>query len=93
MTAQVRNLSMRRKLEKGDALDVEEMLATAAPEPGEIYAGTFHLDRFVEDVDYCAASTEQWIWSIGRRKSDGEIFAAIDTRFYNNPGFHCLWLR
>lgn len=93
MSANVRNLAMRRKLEKGDALDVEEMLATAPPEPGDLYRGTFHLDRFVDDADYCVASTEQWIWSIGRRKSDGEIFAALDSRFYNHPDFNCLWLR
>jgi len=84
---------MRRKLEKGEALDVETMIATAAPQPGALYRGTFHLDRFVEGVDYCARSTEQWIYSIGRRKSDGEIFAALDSRFYQNPEFHCLWLR
>ncbi len=46
-----------------------------------------------EDCDYCVGSTEQWIWSIGRRLSDGAIFAALDARFYGNPEFHCLWLR
>lgn len=89
----MRNQAMKRKLEKGEALDVETMLATAAPEPGDLYRGTFHLDRFVDDCDYCVGSTEQWIWSIGRRLADGEIFAAIDSRFYQNPEFTCLWLR
>ncbi len=89
----MKNLAMRRKLEKGEALDVEKLLALAAPQPGALYAGTFHLDRFVDDADYCVGSTEQWIYSIGRRKSDGEIFAALDSRFYQNPEFHCLWLR
>ena len=89
----MRNQAMRRKLESGEALDVEKLLAVAAPEAGDIYRGTFHLDRFVDDADYCVASTEQWIWSIGRRLSDGEIFAALDSRFYQNPDFHCLWLR
>ncbi len=84
---------MKRKLEKGEALDVETLAALAAPEAGDLYRGTFRLDRFVEDVDYLVGSTEQWIWSIGRRVTDGAIFAAIDSRFYGNPEFICLWLR
>jgi hypothetical protein len=89
----MRNQAMRRKLEKGEALDVEQMLALDPAPPGELYRGTFRLDRFVDDCDYCVGSTEQWIWSIGRRLSDGAIFAALDSRFYQNPEFHCLWLR
>jgi hypothetical protein len=84
---------MARKLASGEALDVETLAAVAAPEAGAIYRGTFRLDRFVEDVDYFIGSTEQWVWSIGRRLSDGAIFAALDSRFYQNPEFHCLWLR
>lgn len=89
----MRNQAMKRKLEKGEARDVESMLELAAPEAGDLYRGTFRLDRFVEDCDYCVRSTEQWIWSIGRRLSDGAIFAALDARFYGNPEFRCLWLR
>ncbi len=89
----MRNQAMKRKVERGEALDVESMIELAAPEPGSLYAGTFRLDRFVEGVDYFAGSTEQWIWSIGRRHSDGAIFASIDSRFAGNPEFDCLWLR
>lgn len=89
----MRNQAMKRKRESGDALDVESMIELAAPEPGSLYAGTFRLDRFVEGADYFVGSTEQWIWSIGRRLRDGAIFAAIDSRFAGNPEFHCLWLR
>lgn len=88
----MRNQAMLRKLRSGEARDVEKMLALDQTQSGEL-AGTFRLDRFVDDSDYCVGSTEQWIWSIGRRLTDGEIFAAIDTRFYQNPEFHCLWLR
>ena len=89
----MRNQSLNRKLEKGEALDVEAMIETAAPEAGDLYRGTFRLDRFVDDRVYCVGSTEQWIWSIGCRISDGEIFAALDSRFAGNPEFRCLWLR
>lgn len=88
----MKNQAMKRMLERGDAVDVEKLLALDQTQAGEL-AGTFRLDRFVENVDYVVGSTEQWIWSIGRRISDGEIFAAIDTRFYGNPEFRCLWLR
>ncbi len=84
---------MARKLETNGAIDVETILELAAPEAGYIFRGTFRLDRFVGVADYCVGSTEQWIWSIGRRHSDGAIFAALDFRFYQNPDFHCLWLR
>jgi hypothetical protein len=89
----MRNQAMKRKVERGEALDVESMLALDPVPAGEMFRGTFRLDRFVDDVDYFVGSTEQWIWSIGRRLSDGAIFAAIDSRFYQNPEFTCLWLR
>lgn len=87
------NQSMKRKLERGEAINVEEILELAAPEAGDLYAGTWRLDRFVEDRDYCVASIERWIWSIGRRLADGAIFAALDSRFYGREGFDCLFLR
>ena len=51
------------------------------------------LDAFAEDIDYCDAKREMWVWSIGRRKSDGVILASMDTVFYQNDAFDCLWLR
>lgn len=88
------NLAMARKLETGECLDVEKMLDPKHfDETGPAFDNVYRLDRFVDDVDYCVASTEQWIWSVGRRLSDGAIFAATDGRFYQNPAFECLWLR
>ena len=89
----MRNQAMARKLASGEAIDVEKIVGLVTPEAGELYAGTFCLDRFVEDVDYCVGSTEQWIYSIGVRLSDGAIFAALDSRFYQREGFDCVWLR
>lgn len=89
----MKNQAMKRKAESGEALDVEGLLELAAPEAGSLYARTFRLDRFTEGADYFVGSTEQWIWSIGRRLSDGAIFAALDSRFYQNPEFFCLFLR
>ena len=80
------NLAMQRKLQEGIALSV-------LTEGVELPSGMYELRRFVQDVDYCDPKKERWIWSIGRRFSDGKILAATDARFYNNPNFDCLFLR
>jgi len=84
--AHMSNKAMQNKLMKDKAIDVR-MAGT------EVEKGVFELREFVDDVDYCDAQTESWIWSIGRRLSDRKIFASTDTRFYQNSDYHCLWLR
>lgn len=82
----MQNLAMQEKLDTFDCLDV---CAIGVP----VEPGIWELAKFTEDVDYCDASTEAWIWSIGQRLTDGRIFASLDTRYYLNPEFECLWLR
>lgn len=82
----MRNLSMRRSLERGDAIDVSGCPSVDG-----------HYDiseiEFIDGLDYCDAKTESWIWSIGRRRSDNQIIASISPDLYQNPDFECLWLR
>ena len=80
------NLAMQHKLQTGECLSVLK-------EGFSREDGTFQLRRFVENKDYCDPVRERWIWSIGRRFSDGVIFAATDTRYYDNPNFEGLFLR
>jgi hypothetical protein len=80
------NVSMRRLLHGGQALNVRD-------EGRELESGMFELRRFVEGKDYCDPVKERWIWSIGRRFSDGKILAATDARFYGDRNFDCLFLR
>ena len=89
------NEAMRRKFEAGEVLDVEVLtIPKGEPDTDDPeLMNTYRLREFVDDIDYCVRSRERWIWSIGRRKADGAIFAALDTRFYQNPAFECLWLR
>lgn len=82
----MQNLAMAEKLRKGEALDVLK-------EGRMLESGMYELKRFVEDKDYCDPKMERWIWSVGQRFSDNKIFAATDSRFYNNPNFSCLFLR
>lgn len=77
---------MEKALQENEALDVRKI-------GEEISPGVFKLKYFEEGVDYCDARTENWIWSIGKNKTTGEIFASLDTRFYSNKEFECLWLR
>jgi hypothetical protein len=44
-------------------------------------------------VDLCDLSAGAWIWSVGRHRVTGEVFAAADDRFSGHPDFDCLWLR
>lgn len=80
----LRNLRMAEKLTYGECIDLSEC---------ERVGDCYKLKKFVEGSDYCNAATETWIWSIGKDKKTGEILAAHDTRFYNNPMYECIWLR
>lgn len=82
----MQNQAMQRKLTSRECLDVRAL-------GEEIEPGLYRLDHFIEDVDYADAETETWVWSVGKSKDDGKIYAATDTRFYQNPAYECLWLR
>lgn len=84
------NRAMQRKLDQREALDVRDLELPS--QPGE-EIGAIRIRAFVEDKDYCDSKAGEWIWSIGRRESDGAIFAALDSRYYLREGWHCLWLR
>lgn len=78
------NLRMAEKIKAGECIDL-----SAYPREGDYYV----LGTFTEDVDYCNAKDETWIWSIGKRHSDGKILASHRADLYQNPAFQCLWLR
>jgi len=48
---------------------------------------------FDEDADYWDSKSQRYMWSIGKRRTDGRIFASTDSRFYQNEMFECIWLR
>lgn len=78
------NKRMEEKIESGEAFDVR-----ACPREGRYY----RLPEFFEDTDYCDGENEWWIWSIGRRHSDGVILASTAADLYQNPDYECLFLR
>jgi hypothetical protein len=80
------NLRMQEKLDLGECLDVNTIGRVDSP-------GVFVLAHYEDNIDYCDAANEQWIWSIGKDTRTGEIVAATDTRFYQHPQYNCLWLR
>lgn len=91
---QLGNRAMARKLADGQAVDVAEV-GTVEERNAAGVATVWRLPPqfFFEHHDYCHVPTEDWIWSIGRRKSDGAIFCALDARYYQSETFTCLWLR
>lgn len=78
------NLAMQRKVRNGEARDIG-----ACERVGRYYM----LATFMDDVDYCDLAAGVWIWSIGRRLTDGMILASPSADLYQNPEFECLWLR
>lgn len=81
---QVENRAMARKLQTRRAIDL-----SLNPRVGDYYM----LDHVVDGMDYCDAAREVWMWSIGRRKSDGVILASTKDDLFQNPEYECLWLR
>jgi hypothetical protein len=82
----LRNKRMAEKLTDGRALSV---LAIG----DSIGGGLYKLREFVDDVDYCDPAAEAWIWSIGRNRATGEIFASTSGGLYQDEAWECLWLR
>jgi hypothetical protein len=79
------NRRMAEKLLASEAIDVSKCPRNSN--------GDFILTAFQEDVDYCDAEREEWIWSIGRDRKSGEILASTSGKFYQNPSYECLFLR
>jgi hypothetical protein len=82
----MRNQGMARKLADREAVDVSKC---ERDENGDYVMKSAP----VFGMDYCDAADEAWIWSIGKRKTDGTILASRTTRFYQHPDFECLWAR
>lgn len=82
------NYPMAEKLDSGEAIDVTMV---GDPVPG--FPGVWVMEDFLDDMDYCDGLNGYWIFSIGKHRSTGKYYAAIDNRFYQNPMFECVWLR
>jgi hypothetical protein len=80
----MRNKRMEEKIQNGEAVDLSK-----CRREGRYYI----VPEFIDGVDYCDAVTESWIWSMGRRHSDGVVLASTGTELYQNAEFRCLFLR
>ena len=78
------NIAMAARIKTGECIDV-----SGCEREGRFFV----LTEFIADKDYADAKEERWIWSIGKRHSDGKILAAYSTVFYEHEGYECLWLR
>ena len=80
----VTNLVMKEMVDSNEAIDL-----SSYEREGKYYV----LDTFIDGMDYCNLETEQWIWSIGLRKTDGKILASHTTDMDRLRGYKCLFLR
>lgn len=85
----VGNIPMAEMLRKRQAIDVSVVGRPVPPFEGSVWV----MSTFIEGVEYCDSQQELWIFSIGKHKQNGQYYAAIDNRFYQNPMFECVWLR
>jgi len=81
----LKNQWMRRALQSGDAIDVEQIGVEVEP-------GVFRLTEFTPGIQYVVAKDETFIYSIGKDNESGEFLAAEDDRFYQNPDYECVYL-
>ncbi|HEY1900753.1 MAG TPA: hypothetical protein VGG49_13275 [Steroidobacteraceae bacterium] len=73
------NKAMERKLQDGNAIDIAGCERTSV--------GDYVLDRlFKDDIDYCDAAREEWVWSIGKTLVPLPAVMADGTRRVLPPG-------
>lgn len=87
--AKMQNRRMAEKLEKGEAVSIHHCEKDSNGD--YILSEGLWLEN--DDMDFCNMVTEEWIWSIGKRNSDGTILASTSAKFYENPSFTCVFLR
>lgn len=70
--------------------------SASRPKPVEGHPGVYELEFYFDDMDYCDAKTEEWIWMIrdelSTRKLFAYTFAAMQVE-KSSPGFMTVWLR
>ncbi|MGV3588599.1 MAG: hypothetical protein ACO1OF_16455 [Adhaeribacter sp.] len=92
----MQNKRMQQKIAMGHAIDVSDCPLASDGDPNHPLSplpASYILPEFKEGMDYCDSQKEVWIWSIGKHLETGQILAATDGRFYENPEYKCLFLR
>ncbi len=87
------NLAMLKKLSDGKCIDLSGCEKT---EDGSFILTPEQAKKVSDpmgDWDLCIAVTEKWVWSVGSHKETGQVLASLNNIFYQNPDYHCLWLR
>jgi hypothetical protein len=87
----MRNLAMLRKLVSGTLTTLHDCDRTS--EGDYVLTETLWERISSLELDMCDGASEEWIRSVGRRKTDKVILASTSTKFYQNKDFDCIWLR
>lgn len=95
----MRNRAMQAALDDKLAIDLKDYERVTSPDfPGKAYLIPPQSEAGLKlagggETDFCDSSTEEWIWSVGRRVEDDKVFASKTPCFYQLPGYNCVWLR
>jgi ribosomal protein S1 len=85
----MKNRRMAEKIANGEAVSVHNKEMT--DDGHYVLEEEFFLAN--EDIDFCNAENETWIYAIGRRLTDNVIVASHSIELSSNPLFECLWSR
>ncbi len=81
---------MQWLLALSDAIDVSGCPRTQL---GSYVLGTRTRSAYRHGKQYCDARRGRWIWSVGRHRETGKIYAACSAIYFGNPAFVSLYLR
>lgn len=86
------NRSMKRKLDKKEALDLNGFYQGP---PGSLaeYRLPPEYQKRIAGKELCDSGREAWIRSVGKHKVTGELHASSDPVHYQHPQYDCLWLK
>jgi hypothetical protein len=87
----MKNLTMRSRLRRGEALDVSRCGRTR--DGDYVLPIRMHPPKRKDPKDYCDSTLEAWVESIGRNRRTGKVVASLSGKFYKKRGWECIWLR
>lgn len=87
----LRSRLMQSYVRGGEAFDVSHCERTA--DGDFVLPRRMHPPKRQGAKDYLVVETGQPIWSIGKNKKTGSVIASVTGKFYQRPGWECVWLR
>ena len=88
----MRNRWLEREQRRGEVWDVSRCKRRTR-DGDYVLPRKMYPPKRAEGRDYADIAHERYVWSIGRNKRTGAVIASLSGKFYQRPGWDCLWLR